>query len=41
MTTGAEKIAMRDSARIDENGKMTIEEFMAAGGGPESLSLRV
>jgi hypothetical protein len=41
MTMGAGKIAMRNSARIGEDGKMESEEFMAAGGAPESLLVRV
>ncbi len=41
MTVRDTKISMRNSTRVGEDGKMSSEEFMAMGGGPESPVVRV
>ncbi len=41
MAMGQTKIALRNSAQLDEKGKMTIDEFMVAGGAPESMVVHV
>jgi hypothetical protein len=35
------KLSMRNSTRIDAQGKMTSDEFLATGGAPEGLLVRV
>jgi hypothetical protein len=41
MAMGQTKIALRNSAQLDEKGKMTIDEFMVAGSAPESMVVHV
>ncbi len=41
MAMGQAKIALRNTAQLDEKGKMTIDEFMVAGNAPESLVVHV
>ena len=41
MAMGEAKIALRNGAKMDEEGKMTIDEYMSMGGAPESLVVHV
>lgn len=41
MTIGEKTISMRTNARIDEKGKMIVEEYSSTGHAPESLVLTV
>jgi hypothetical protein len=41
MTIGDRKFSMRNSTQMDEKGKMTSDEFLAAGGAPERLFVRI
>lgn len=41
MSAGETKILMRNSATVDDKGKMTVEEYSAMGAAPETLLVRV
>ncbi len=41
MSMGEAKISLRNSAKMEEGGKMTIDEYMSMGGAPESMVVHV